>query len=236
MRITELSERSGLSISTIKYYRREGLLPPGRSLGPNRVQYDRRHLSRLRLIRQLVEVGGLTLAAVRALLEILDDPAHTPFQVLATAGGRRKARCAASRGEAWQQARSRMARMLARSGWRVRGDAAALDEAADVLSALQGFDYDIPADLLAGYVRLARATVAEEVRLAHAMPFQVHMTIFYNELFAVLRRLAREDWGLRQGLGAAAPLRGDVNGSGHPLPRDDSTDRCGITPPARTLQ
>ena len=127
-------------------------------------------------------------------------------------------------------------RMLASSGLRIRRDGAALDEAADVLSALEGFDRDVPADLLGGYVRLARATVAEEARLAQAMPFQGHMTIFYDELFAVLRRLAREDWGLRQSLGAAAPPRVDVNGSGHPLSRDGSTDGCGITSPIRTIR
>jgi hypothetical protein len=47
-------------VPTIKYYVREGLLPPGQLASPNQTQYDNSHLRRLRLIRALTEVGGLS--------------------------------------------------------------------------------------------------------------------------------------------------------------------------------
>ena len=47
MRIAELSRRSGVSVPTIKYYLREGLLAAGERTGPNQARYDEAHLRRL---------------------------------------------------------------------------------------------------------------------------------------------------------------------------------------------
>ncbi|GAA0307677.1 MerR family transcriptional regulator [Kineococcus aurantiacus] len=63
MRIGELSERSGVSAASIEYYAREGLLPPGERTGCNQTESAQAHLERLRLIRSLIDVGGLSVAA-----------------------------------------------------------------------------------------------------------------------------------------------------------------------------
>lgn len=73
MRISELSHASGVSIPTIKYYLREGLLQPGSRSAPNQAQYDQGHIHRLRLIRVLMDVGGLGVAGVRSTLEAIAD-------------------------------------------------------------------------------------------------------------------------------------------------------------------
>jgi hypothetical protein len=57
MRLSELSERSGVSIATIKYYLREGLLAPGRRVSATTADYDESHLRRLRLVRALIQSG-----------------------------------------------------------------------------------------------------------------------------------------------------------------------------------
>ncbi|MFD9704204.1 MerR family transcriptional regulator [Lentzea sp. NPDC059081] len=57
---------------TIKYYLREGLLPAGVLTSPNQAHYDEEHLRRLRLVRALVDVGGLSIAAVREVLAVID--------------------------------------------------------------------------------------------------------------------------------------------------------------------
>lgn len=44
MRLAELSERSGVSTATIKYYLREGLLAPGRQINATTAEYDEEHL------------------------------------------------------------------------------------------------------------------------------------------------------------------------------------------------
>ncbi|MFD7711009.1 MerR family transcriptional regulator [Streptomyces sp. NPDC059785] len=73
MRLTELSERSGVSIATIKYYLREGLLAPGRRVGATTAEYDEGHLRRLRLVRALIQVGRVPVATAREILGHVDD-------------------------------------------------------------------------------------------------------------------------------------------------------------------
>ncbi|MEU6771982.1 MerR family transcriptional regulator [Streptomyces sp. NPDC046759] len=73
MRLAELSRRSGVSTATIKYYLREGLLPPGRQINTTTAEYDDEHLRRLRLVRAMIQVGGLPVATVREVLRNVDD-------------------------------------------------------------------------------------------------------------------------------------------------------------------
>lgn len=84
MRIAELSRRSGVAVATIKYYLREGVLPPGERTSPNQASYDDTHVHRLRLVRALVDVGGLSIAAVREVLETVDAPDPAVGKTLGT--------------------------------------------------------------------------------------------------------------------------------------------------------
>jgi DNA-binding transcriptional MerR regulator len=59
-------------VPTIKYYLREGLLPAGELTSPNQAHYGEEHLRRLRLVRALLDVGGLSLAAVKEVLGVID--------------------------------------------------------------------------------------------------------------------------------------------------------------------
>src|SRR5205823_11902088 len=74
MRIAELSQRSGVPIPTIKYYMREGLLYPGERTSRNQARYTESHIQRLRLIRALVDVGHLSIAATREVVASIDAP------------------------------------------------------------------------------------------------------------------------------------------------------------------
>jgi DNA-binding transcriptional MerR regulator len=74
LRIGELADRAGVSVATIKFYIREGLLPPppvktGRTMG----YYDEAYLERLLLIRKLREERFLPIRAIRLLLEERGD-------------------------------------------------------------------------------------------------------------------------------------------------------------------
>ncbi|WP_129306349.1 MerR family transcriptional regulator [Streptomyces sp. L2] len=73
MRLAELSERSGVSTATIKYYLREGLLPPGRQINARTAEYDEEHLRRLRLVRAMIQVAGVPVGKVREVLGHVDD-------------------------------------------------------------------------------------------------------------------------------------------------------------------
>jgi len=74
MLLQELSRISGVSVASIKYYRREGLLPPGERLTATRFDYGPRHRDRLDLIQVLREAAGSSIAEIRALCAALDDP------------------------------------------------------------------------------------------------------------------------------------------------------------------
>jgi DNA-binding transcriptional MerR regulator len=69
--IKGLSEATGVSVRTIRYYLAENLLPPPQGRGSAAV-YGAGHRNRLCLIRQLQD-AHLPLAAIRRQLEALDD-------------------------------------------------------------------------------------------------------------------------------------------------------------------
>src|SRR5699024_5975987 len=54
MRISELSTATDVSVASIKYYIREGLIPSGDRVGYNQTRYGNQHIARLKLIGALV--------------------------------------------------------------------------------------------------------------------------------------------------------------------------------------
>lgn len=66
-RIDELAQEAGLTVDTIRFYTREGLLPPPERAGRNKL-YGPRHLERLERIADLRD-RRFSLAAIKALLE-----------------------------------------------------------------------------------------------------------------------------------------------------------------------
>jgi DNA-binding transcriptional MerR regulator len=66
-RIDELAQRAGLTVDTIRYYAREGLLAAPTKQGRHRL-YDAEHLERLDRIREL-QAQRFSLAAIRAIVE-----------------------------------------------------------------------------------------------------------------------------------------------------------------------
>ena len=85
MRISELSRVTGVPVATIKFYLRDGLLPEGVRTSPNQAQYGDRHVERLRLVRALVGVGGLSLAAAKDVLAQVDGPPDITLDLLGRA-------------------------------------------------------------------------------------------------------------------------------------------------------
>ena len=69
--IGRLAERTGVPISTIRFYEREGLMAPRRSPGGQR-RYPRADIRRLSFIR-ICQRLGLGLAEIRAHLDALPD-------------------------------------------------------------------------------------------------------------------------------------------------------------------
>ncbi|MDO5533661.1 MAG: MerR family transcriptional regulator [Propionibacteriaceae bacterium] len=85
MQLQALADASGTSVASIKYYRREGLLAPGRRITATRQEYGPEHVARLHLIQALREVLDAPIPRIRAITEILDDPSLTLVDALAEA-------------------------------------------------------------------------------------------------------------------------------------------------------
>lgn len=209
MRIAELSRDSGVPVPTIKYYVREGLLRPGELTSPNQAQYDDSHLRRLRLIRALTEVGGLSISAVRDLLAAAGAPATSLYDALgkvqyATTPSQRYEATEASQEVGGQQADE----FIRRHGWRVRPGSPARRLLASVLAALHDLGQDDLVALADAYAAPAEQIAAAD--LAAILGRQgrdsqlegvVIGTVLGDALLAALRRLAEENASAR-----AAPL------------------------------
>ncbi|NRF65493.1 Cd(II)/Pb(II)-responsive transcriptional regulator [Aquincola sp. S2] len=73
MRIGDLANATGTPVETIRYYEREGLLPPPRRADNNYRMYLPLHAERLAFIRQCRNLD-MTLDEVRTLLRLRDAP------------------------------------------------------------------------------------------------------------------------------------------------------------------
>ena len=201
MRVSELSERSGVPIATIKYYLREGLLPPGKPTAANQAEYDGEHVRRLRLIRALVEVGALPLATVREVLEALDDEGLPIHEALGVA---HRALAPEMRGRddpTVAVARADVDRFLEQLGWQVSPESPGRHELAVTLSTLRRLGWhDADARLFVPYARAADRIASREVEKTtpagatrtETMERVVLGTVLFEAAFSALRRLAQE--------------------------------------------
>ena len=202
MRISELARTTGIALATVKYYLREGLLPPGRQTSATQATYGEHHVERLRLVRALVEVGGLSIAAVREVLRCLDDERHTLHRALGAAHS-------ALPPQADESVDPTPARELVGAlGWRVHDTAPALRQLARAMAALA--EVGMPLDRLETYAQAAHAVAEADVATvpgasrAEAVRNAVVGTVLYEPVLLALRRLAQEDVSARR-FGHAAP-------------------------------
>jgi DNA-binding transcriptional MerR regulator len=155
LRIAGLSRLAQVSIPTIKFYLRSGLLHAGQRTGPNQMRYDESHVRRLRVVRALIDRGGLSVAAVAELVG--RGGGRSVSDVLASIS---RDTPPGATGEARAKWRDRVDEVLARDGRSVAGDNAAATELAGVLAGLELAGHAPDDALLEAYLR-AGATVAQ---------------------------------------------------------------------------
>jgi DNA-binding transcriptional MerR regulator len=199
MWISELSQRTGVPVATIKYYLREGLLPSGAAAGATRAVYDDSHVRRLRLIRALVTSGGLSLAAVREVLDALSHTDHGMHFVLGTAHHALISPAA----EPTAASRERVAALLDRLGWHVYGDSPLRDVLAAALDALVATGNEMADDLLLAYAEAAGRIGAADVAAlpddpADAVERVAVFTVLGEPVLLALRRMGQENASARR--------------------------------------
>ncbi|MDI3420929.1 MerR family transcriptional regulator [Streptomyces luteolus] len=206
MRIGELSRRTGVPVPTIKYYVREGLLPPGELSSPNQARYDETHERRLRLIRALLDVGGLKVAAIAEVLQAVDEPGRPVHDVLGAAANRLgPPQPDDGDDDARSEARDTVQELIARRGWRVSTDNPAATDLAHALVALDRLGHAAFAELLDDYAdaaeQVARADldyVNRRVAVEDLVETVVIGTVLGEAVFNALRRLAHVDRSAQQ--------------------------------------
>lgn len=170
MRISELSEMAEVPLPTVKYYLREGLLPPGEPTARNQARYGTEHLARLRLIRILADVGGLRIDDIRALLTALDDPGR-PLSETLDAAHRTMLRHPQPTHENPERARAEdiAIELAERRGWATERDAPAIRRATDAIAALLAMDFPDPRTLIDAYAEVADAIAEQEIIAAFSI-------------------------------------------------------------------
>lgn len=204
MRMAELSERSGTPVPTVKYYLREGLLPRGERTDRNQARYGEEHLRRLRLVRALTDVGGLSIAAVREIIAHVDAPGPTTHQLL---GRTLNDLTPAAKGfEGAEDAdMERVGALVERLNWRVYSSDRAVTDLAGVVAAYRSAGHPLSDAEFDGYAAAAEQAarvdldVLEGVSETDAiLEGAVVRTVLGDTLLAVLRRLAQADESARR--------------------------------------
>jgi DNA-binding transcriptional MerR regulator len=187
-------------VPTIKYYVREGLLPPGELTSPNQAAYGDGHERRLRLIRALLDVGGMKVAEIADVLAALDDPERPLHKVLGTAADR-----LGSGGTEHDDAESTAAQdvvtdLISRRGWRTHESNPAAADLSKALAAMGRLGHGAFVEVLDDYAdaaeQVARADlgyVNRRVAAEDMVEAVVVGTVLGEAVFSALRRLAHVD-------------------------------------------
>lgn len=199
MRISELSDHTGVPVPTIKYYLREGLLPEGDKRTPRLTEYDERHVRRLGLLRVLRDVGDVPVEGLKRMVAATETEGsvHDLFAVAADA----LAPTPPPPGPAREGTRAIADAIIEQAGWdRVRADSVDRDNLAATLELVGSLDTH-PSDpaQLAPYVAMADQLARHEIahlddgkdRVGLLEEMIVGQVVFATVL-TTLRRLAEE--------------------------------------------
>lgn len=209
MRLAELARRSGLPTSTVKWYLRIGLVPPGRLTAKTQAQYDESHVHRLLLARALIDVGGISTDSALSILGAVDDPETTPMALVKTAHAALSSHAQPPNGNHLAHADA----FIAERGWQVEGASPSRIDLAHVMAGLDsviaghpdqtvldraGFD-SILAPYAAAAEALANAEVSGLAEVSDRSELVVRVvagTVLMDRALTALHRLAQEHFAL----------------------------------------
>ncbi|OIJ92707.1 MerR family transcriptional regulator [Streptomyces colonosanans] len=204
MRIGELSRKTGVPVPTIKYYVREGLLPAGELTSRNQASYGEAHERRLRLIRALLDVGGMRVAEIADVLAAVDDPERPLHNVLGAAADRIGSASVEHDDAESAAAQDVVAGLISRRGWRTHESNSAAADLSKALAAMARLGHEAFAEVLDDYAdaaeQVARADlgyVDRQVAVADVVESVVVGTVLGEAVFSALRRLAHVDASAR---------------------------------------
>ncbi|MFD4920820.1 MerR family transcriptional regulator [Streptomyces goshikiensis] len=222
MKISELSRRTGVPVASIKYFLRQELLPAGRATAATLAEYGDEHVQRLRLIKALTALGGLSIAATRNVLAAIDQADSSegalgavsyalpvPVAAQSATGDEEEAEADATAG-------AEVAELLAALDWQAPGTSPHVQGLTSALKELRRLDARYAPGELAAYARLAESVARLDLERAAGVDDPVALAeravivfAICAPVFELLRRLAQEDQVRRRlagdGAEAASP-------------------------------
>lgn len=202
MRMSELSRLSGVSVTTIKYYLREGLLPAGRQLSATQAEYDENHLRRLRLIRALTGVRGLSVSTTREVLGALAEHTADAHRFLGLTLG---AIGLADETGTDSPETAEVDALIEELGWSVHKAAPARATLAETLASLRTLGSPLEWRVLLPYARLAEETAVLDLDQLDGIgdPLEAAerallLTVLLEPALMALRRMAQENESARR--------------------------------------
>lgn len=206
MRMAELSRSSGVPTATVKYYLREGLLPPGEATAPNQAFYGQEHLDRLALIRALREAAGLPIATIARVFAAMDrhqEDSRADYLSIAIGALSEPLEVAEHEMHEHAQACAQVGELLDRLGWDVDADSPGHD---DLVRALMGIHRFLPGLItdvgqLVPYGTAVRSLADVEIPETYdpatdrsaVLRFSVLGTVLFEPVLLALRKLAHVD-------------------------------------------
>jgi len=206
MRISELSRRSGVPVPTLKFYLREGLLASGARTARNQADYGEGHLARLDLIRTLQGDAGLSLGAIKRVLDAVSAQENAGSAIGAGIAALEQSRRPSSEidvdsaefDDAWIIV-ERAARSV---GWKLDRTYQAAKDATLALAAIRRAipQYVVDEHRLARYADIARQIADIEIPEQWApsedphgwMKYALLGTYLFEPLILALRRIAHQ--------------------------------------------
>lgn len=193
--MAELAARSGLSVATIKYYLREGLLHSGEAVGQTRTRYDDSHVRRLRLIRALTDVANLRLDTVRSVIEGIEQAKSWPEAV----GSAHQRLSAPPPTPPTDASLARVDWLLTHRGWTLRAGGRHRETLAHALDTVAELGHEVDDNLLDVYAEaMNRVATAEIEHLdpsdrEQAAELAVVGTLLLEPVLLTVRRIAQEN-------------------------------------------
>ncbi|MFJ1845388.1 MULTISPECIES: MerR family transcriptional regulator [unclassified Streptomyces] len=210
MRLSELSEKSGVKTATIKYYLREGLLRPGHRVSATQAEYDEGHLRRLRLVRALIQVGRLPVATAREVLSQVDDESlGRTIRLGAALWALPHGPDPDEEAPETAAAREEVERLLDRLGWATSQELGSLSPSHRALvssvATLIRLGCPCDAEYLTEQARLMLQVAVQDLDMMESYPTEaeqveaaVASAVLYEPLLMSLRRMAQEEESARR--------------------------------------
>ncbi|HKS47948.1 MAG TPA: MerR family transcriptional regulator [Amycolatopsis sp.] len=202
--MAELSSASGVPVATIKYYLREGLLPPGERTSPNQARYGEEHVRRLKMVRALLDVGGLSIAGVREVLAAIDDRTST-HSVLGIAQHGLPAPKPRVDDESRAWAMSLIEKIGEERGWDVKSDDVVVESLVGTLCVYAELNRTDLLARISDYAELAEGLAEVDLGMLSALPTTESIvegavigTVLGDALFTALRRLGHQNASARR--------------------------------------